>query len=65
MEDADTPRERTRRRSKDELHRDLQRYCCLLSRITDEAAIRFLIEMMGEAALRLKEIESLEKISEE
>lgn len=49
----------------DKLRRDLQRYCSLLSRITDEEAIRFLIEMIGEAVRRLKEIEAAENSPEE
>jgi hypothetical protein len=49
----------------DELRRDLQRYCSLLSRITDEEAVRFLIDMIGEAAQRLKDIEAAENRPEE
>jgi hypothetical protein len=49
----------------DRLRRDLERYYGLLSRITDEEAVRFLIDMIGEAALRLKEIEAVENIPEE
>jgi hypothetical protein len=49
----------------DKLRRDLERYYGLISRITDEEAVGFLIEMIGEAALRLKEIEAVENIPEE
>ena len=44
----------------DELRRDLQRYCSLLSRITDEEAVQCLIDMIGEAVRRLKDIEAAE-----
>lgn len=48
----------------DKLHRDLQRCCHLLSRITDEEAIRFPMAMMGEAAPRLKEVQADEDLRE-
>jgi hypothetical protein len=48
----------------DKLHRDPQRCCHLLSRITDEEAIRFPMAMMGEAAPRLKEVQADEDLRE-
>jgi hypothetical protein len=49
----------------DKLRRDLQRYCYLLTRITDEEAVKFLLELMGEATMRLKEVEAVDNIPEE
>lgn len=49
----------------DELRRDLQRYCSLLSRITDEEAVQCLIELIGEAVRRLKDIEAAKNRPEE
>jgi hypothetical protein len=49
----------------DKLRRDLQRYFSLLSRISDEEAIRFLMELIGEAVRRLKEIEAAKNRPEE
>jgi len=41
----------------DKLHHDLERYCYLLSRISDQEAIGVLMELIGEAVLRLNEID--------
>jgi hypothetical protein len=41
----------------EQLHHDLERYCYLLSRITDQEAIGVLMELIGEAVLRLNEID--------
>ena len=41
----------------DKLRHDLERYCHLLSRITDQEAIGVLMELIGEAVLRLDEID--------
>jgi hypothetical protein len=45
----------------DKLRRDVRRYCYLLGRITDEEAVKILIELIGEAVLRLNEIEPSER----
>lgn len=41
----------------EKLRRDLQRYCYLLTRILDEEGTKFLMELIGEATLRLQAIE--------
>jgi hypothetical protein len=41
----------------EKLRRDVERYCYLLSRITDEEAIKRLLELIREAVMRLNEIE--------
>ncbi|HZB91614.1 MAG TPA: hypothetical protein VE397_09245 [Stellaceae bacterium] len=41
-----------------ELRRDLQRYCYLLTRITDAEGVKFLMELIDEATVRLMELEA-------
>jgi hypothetical protein len=41
----------------DKLRRDVQRYCYLLGRITYEEVLKLLLELIGEAVVRLNEIE--------
>ena len=49
----------------DKLRRDVRRYCHLLSRITDGQAVTHLLELIGEAVVRLSEIEHSETTQDE
>jgi hypothetical protein len=49
----------------DKLRHDVQRYCYLLCRITDEEAVKRLLELIGDAVVRLNEIEHSDATSDE
>ena len=49
----------------DKLRHDVQRYCHLLCRITDEEAVKRLLELIGDAVLRLNEIDHSDATSDE
>jgi hypothetical protein len=49
----------------DKLRHDVQRYCHLLCRITDGEAVKRLLELIGDAVVRLNEIDHSDATSDE
>jgi hypothetical protein len=49
----------------DKLRHDLQRFCYLLGRITDQEAVEVLMELIGEAVLCMTEIDQIDTATDE